>query len=305
MKFGIQHPVGDPASTPEIMLGHRVAAFARSAETHGFAAIAFTDHPAPSTAWVDNGGEGVADLFTSLGFAAAVTSVARLMTFVLVPAYRHPLVAAQQIATLDRLSNGRVTVGLGTGYLNGEFRALGLDLADRLDAFDTSVEVMRTAWSTGVVGRTTVKPPVVQQPHPPLWIHGNSRFGIERAGRYGQGWLGMMTGDNDVIVKTIRTTPMKDLDALARRIDAVRQVAVEAGRDPDTIELAVVGLWPVLDVRAGVSADFLLAQIDAVRSLGVTWTVSLCCGDDPSAALDTVAWFGETVISVGDVTAAS
>lgn len=306
MKFGVQHAVGDPSWTPAILAPDAVARFARTAEAVGFDAIAFTDHPAPSAAWVDSGGEGVADPIAGLSFCAAVTTRIRLLTFVLVPAYRNPFLAAHQLATVDALSAGRLTVGLGTGYLFGEFRALGADPSARLDAFDESVELMLRAWSGAdvvqenarfVAKRTRVLPPLVQQPHPPLWIHGNSPFGVERAGRYGDGWLGMMTNDNEVMVRTTRTRPLPDLDTLARRIDEVHRAAAAAGRDPDEVAIIVTGPWPMLDVRAGRPADVYLDEVAKLEALGVDWVVSLCCGDDPLAAQETIERFGEEVIA--------
>ncbi|MGD9701032.1 MAG: LLM class flavin-dependent oxidoreductase [Acidimicrobiia bacterium] len=77
MKFGVQHGIGDPQWTPAIISPRAMKRFAATAERVGFDAIAFTDHPAPSNRWVESGGEGVADLFTSLGFCAAVTSTIR------------------------------------------------------------------------------------------------------------------------------------------------------------------------------------------------------------------------------------
>jgi probable F420-dependent oxidoreductase len=305
MRFAVQHAVGDPAWTPAILAPGAVTAFAKAAEAGGFDAIGFTDHPAPSAAWIDASGEGVADPFSALGFCAAVTSSIRLLTFVLIPSYRNPFLAAHQLATLDALSGGRLTVGLGTGYLFSEFRAVGADPASRRTEFDRAVEMMRTAWAGNeisaetpafVARRTRVLPPVVQRPHPPLWIHGNSPFGVERAAQYAQGWLGMMTHDNDVLVRTTRTTPLRDLDELARRIDDVRKATVAAGRDPDAVDIVLAGAWPMLNVRTGRPADAYLEEVESLEALGVAWTVSLCCGDDPGAAQETIERFGEEVI---------
>ena len=71
MKFAVQHGIGDSRWVPEIISPREVRRFAETAERVGFDAIGFTDHPAPSARWVESGGEGVADLFTSLGFCAA------------------------------------------------------------------------------------------------------------------------------------------------------------------------------------------------------------------------------------------
>jgi probable F420-dependent oxidoreductase len=303
MKFAIQHAIGDPNWVPEEITPANLAAWCRTAESSGWDAIAFTDHPAPTGPWIDNGGEGVIDPFSSLGFCAAVTSSVRLLTFVLVPAYRNPFQVAQQVSSLDRLSGGRLTVGLGTGYLFGEFRALGVAPDDRLSRFDTYVDLMRRGWSGEEVSvetdffsakRVRVLPPVVQSPHPPLWIHGNSSFGLTRAARYADGWLAMMT--SGVLAKTTRTRPIPDLATLAERIEAIRIAAAAEGRPPGQPEIIVAGAWPMLDVRSAPDPDMYFARIAALRALGVDWTVSLCCGDDPGAARDTVAWFGEGIV---------
>jgi probable F420-dependent oxidoreductase len=309
MKFAVQHSIGDPSWTVATLAPANVTAWCQAAEAGGWDAIGFTDHPAPTVPWIESGGEGVADPFTSLGFCAAITTTVRLLTFVLVPAYRSPFLAAHQLATLDQLSGGRLTVGLGTGYLFGEFRALGIDPGARRQSFDEGLDLMRRAWAgeeiTAKGERSSVEfsakrvrmlPPVVQVPHPPLWIHGNSPFGIARAGRYAQGWLGMMTSGSEVMARTTRTVPLPDLNTLERRIDEVRSAASAAGRDPGEVEIVVAGAWPMLDVRGGRSADAYLTDVAALERLGVDWTVSLCCGDDPGVAQATIEQFAEEVI---------
>lgn len=304
MKFGVQHSIGDPAWVPAILAPEAVSGFCRAAEAHGFDLIAFTDHPAPSDRWVASGGEGVADPFASLGFCAAVTSRVRLLTFVLIPAYRNPFAAAQQLSTLDALSAGRLTVGLGTGYLLSEFKALGADPADRRRAFDRNVELMIEAWAGEPVAAegpgfsardVRVLPPVVQRPHPPLWIHGNSPFGLRRAARIAAGWIGMMTVD-EVMVRTTRTTPLPDEATLATRIDEVRTAAVQAGRDASDVEIAVAGALPMLDVRTAWSTERYLDTVGRLEALGVDWMLSTVCGDDPQVAVETLEHFGPAVV---------
>jgi probable F420-dependent oxidoreductase len=305
MRFALQHAIGDPRWSAGVLEPESFAAWCRAAEAGGWEAIGFTDHPAPTRPWIESGGEGVAEPFTSLGFCAAVTQRVRLLTFVLVPAYRNPFLAAHQVATLDRLSAGRVTVGIGTGYLFGEFRALGVPPESRLGRFDEYVDIMRRAWALEDITSQTdqfaaknvrVIPPVVQRPHPPLWIHGNSPFGTARAARYGHGWLGMLTSGGEQLARTTRTRPIPDLEALEQRIEAVRTAAAEANRGEGELEIIVAGAWPMLDVRACTPPGSFLDTIETLRTLGVDWTVSLCCGDDPGAARETVAWFGEEVI---------
>jgi probable F420-dependent oxidoreductase len=303
VKFGIQHASGDPNWRPGILAPAPVAGFSRAAEESGFAAIAFTDHPAPSTKWIESGGEGVADPFSALGFCAAVTTSIRLLTYVLVPPYRNPLVAAQQVATLDVLSGGRVTLGLGTGYLRGEFRAVGADLEQRRSQFDEHLDVMRDAWAgqeivhdatTFFAPGNQVLPHPEQRPHPPLWIHGNGPWARRRAARDLQGCIFMLADPQ--LVRTIRTLPIGDLEELARCIDDLRQRVEADGRTMDDVEVVVTGMWPMLDVRAGWSVDQRLELVAELERLGVDWVVSTCCGDDPGAAEATVRAFGEAVV---------
>jgi probable F420-dependent oxidoreductase len=303
MRFGVQHGVGDPAWTPPILQPNNVRKFALAAEGTGFDALGFTDHPSPSARWLESGGEGSADPFSALGFCAAVTSRIRLMPFVLVASNRNPLLAAHQLATLDALSEGRLTVGLGTGYLRSEIRALGGRPDDRRDEFDEAIDLMTRAWAGETITHESahfkarevrVPPGVVQKPHPPLWIHGNSTWGTERAARYGQGWLAIMMGNPGAGV--IRTRPMPDVETLRIRIDELRERIDAAGRDPKDVEIAVSGQWPMLDVRRGWDTDARLADVAALEELGVTWIVALTCGDDPAAAEDTVRAFGEQIV---------
>jgi probable F420-dependent oxidoreductase len=303
MQFGIQHAIGDPAWVPGILAPDAVRRFALAVEAAGWDAVGFTDHPAPSVGWVQSGGEGVADPFSSLGFCAALTDDVRLLSWVLVPSYRNPLLAAHQVATLDALSGGRVILGVGTGYLRSEMRALGVDPSTRLAAFDESMALMIEAWAGGDVNaegpgwsarNVRVLPPVVQQPHPPIWIHGNSPWGIARAARWGQGWIGMMT--NDLLAGTARTTPLPDLATVGARIAELRERTEQAGRAADAVEAVVTGNWPMLDIRRGWDVAQCLADVEKIEAFGADWIVANVCGDDPVAAEETVLAFGEQVV---------
>lgn len=309
MRFGIQHGIGDPNWKPSIIAPEAVRRFAATAERAGYDAIAFTDHPAPSDRWVHNGGEGVADWATALGFCAAVTHRMRLLTFVMVPSYRNPLLAAHQLATLDAISGGRLIVGLGTGYLFSEMRALGGDPSQRLQTFDRSVATMKRAWAGGPVAvdgdgfsakGAIVHPPVVQRPHPPLWIHGNSPWGTERAARDGQGWMGMLTGDDETIVRTIRTTPIGDVAVMGERIAAFKIAAERHGRDPEEFDIVAMGGWPYFDVRRPWSAEQLRDDVGRLAEVGVDWIILTCCGDDADASVETIEAFAADVIATAE-----
>jgi alkanesulfonate monooxygenase SsuD/methylene tetrahydromethanopterin reductase-like flavin-dependent oxidoreductase (luciferase family) len=321
MRIVVQHAIGDPAWHPSVLAPPFVAEFARLAERHGYAGIAFTDHPAPTVRWTAAGGEGSADPLVSLAYCAAVTSSIELVTFVLALPYHNPFRLAHQAATLDALSGGRLTLGLGTGYLRGEMRAMGADPDARLASFDAVLETMLTAWSADSVsgsfpapgsgttsGRSAsgwsasgwsarevhVQPRPIQRPHPPLWFHGNSVFGRERAARYGDGWLAILTTPQ--LAATIRTAHLPDLQAARRAIEDLRRRAGQAGRDPGQIAIGLAGLWPMLDIRRGWDVDAVVDAVRAAASIGVGTVFTTICGDDPIAASDTLIAFGEQVV---------
>jgi probable F420-dependent oxidoreductase len=309
VRIVVQHAVGDPGWRPAILRPPAVGTFARLAEQHGYAGIAFTDHPAPTVRWTEAGGEGSADPLVALAYCAAVTQAIELMTFVLVPAYRNPFLLAHQVSTLDALSGGRVTLGLGTGYLKGEMRALGVDPDARLARFDQTLDTVLRAWTEpSVSGEGTgwsargvhVQPRPVKQPYPPLWLHGNGTFGRERAARYGSGWIGVLTGaqlTGASLAATMRTAPLPDLAAVQTALLDLRRRCLDHGRDPDEVGIGLGGLWPMLDVRQGWDAG---AMADAARSaaeIGVGTLFVTVCGDDPGAANDTLAAFGEQVVA--------
>jgi probable F420-dependent oxidoreductase len=310
MKFCVQYANGDPAWTHGILAPSVMREWAETAEASGIDGIAFTDHPAPSGRWVDADGEGVCDPFSALGFCAAVTSSIRMFTYVLVPAYRNPFLMAQQISTLDHLSAGRLTVGMGTGYLRSEFKALGVDPKRRAAATASAVEIMKRAWDgTDVALKTDLfdardtraLPLVLQDPHPPLWMHANGDWGTEWVARHGQGWLGLLT--NDEMVGTIRTTPLPDLEALSRRLDVLRDACDRNGRSINDLEIGMGGALPMLDVRrtkgsgsaesGSYDPDEQHRQIAELEELGVDWVFVTCCGDDPVAAIESVQEFGD------------
>lgn len=303
MKFAVQHGIGDSRWTPAIISPGEVTRWATTAERLGFDAIAFTDHPAPSARWVDSGGEGVADLFTSLGFCAAVTTDIQLLTYVLLPTYRNPFVTAHQVATLDHLSAGRVTVGMGTGYLKSEMHALGVDPDNRRERFEEAMEVCRHVWAGDDVtiegygysarGVRSV-PASLQRPHPPLWLHANTSWATDWVVREGQGWLGMMVGEERI--GTLRTVAIPTIDAFGARVADVRARCEAIGRDPATLDIVNTGIWSMLDVRNGLDAERMRDDVGRLAEIGTDWVAFNLCGDEPDASVETLEWFAAEMI---------
>ncbi len=177
-----------------------IAEVAHAAETAGFTSVFVTEHPYPEDEWLATGGHHALDPFVALSFAAAATSTVRLFTNLCVVPYRNPFLTAKAAVSLDVLSGGRLTLGVGAGYLEPEFRALGVDFGERNDLLDEALVAMRRAWAEDGVhlrGRHfdvqghTMLPRPVQWPHPPIWVGGNSKRAIRRAVDLADGWTPM------------------------------------------------------------------------------------------------------------------
>lgn len=303
MQFGIQHGMGDPHWKPGILEPQTVAQFAKKIEEAGYAYLGFTDHPAPSGRWVDHGGEGVVDLFSALSFCAAVTTKIRLLTWILVLPYHNPLAAAHRIASLDVLSGGRLTVGLGTGYLKSEFYALGVDFEKRRELFDSHLQVMLKALAgedvdaegKGYCARgTRILPPALQKPHPPLWIHGNSPFGAKRAASHAQGWAGIFT--EEPMASTIRTTPINTTEDYSQRLDFLRDQLQLQGKTLADMEIVASAVVPMLDIRTGWNRQEYQDRFALMESLGVDTIMVNAIGDDPVASEESAMKFAEDFI---------
>ncbi|HVX21715.1 MAG TPA: LLM class F420-dependent oxidoreductase [Acidimicrobiales bacterium] len=280
MRFAYGLPYLTAPPDPELCTADGLTALARAAEAAGFAAVHLSEHPAPARSWREAGGHDAMDPFVTLGLVAGVTSRLRLMTGLTVVPYRNPFLLAKAVATLDRLSGGRVELGMGTGYHRAEFAALGVDFDERNALFDEAVDVLVRAFTGEPVtyeGRhftardNTVLPAPVQQPHPPFWFGGNSRLTLRRVAAHGGGWLALPASPDQA--RHLRSAPLADLDQLAANVATVRHLAAGAGRT-----------GPV-DVMYPLSGPATRDQVDELADRGVTWVVVNGEGDGLAGAL--------------------
>src|SRR6201993_3749842 len=139
------------------------------------------------------------DPVLSLTWAAAVTKRVRLGTSVLVLPMRHPLPLAQELATLQNFSNGRLILGAGVGWLEAEFAALGVPFRERGRRMDEGIAMMRAVWTQDPVSFPTGHIPAIIEdmrmlPQPvkpiPIWIGGSSEAAVARAVKLADGWHG-------------------------------------------------------------------------------------------------------------------
>lgn len=302
MRFFVTHPLVSHPYHPELVTGERVVALAQAAEAAGFDGYGFTDHPAPTQAWLDAGGHDALDPFVSLGFVAAVTTTIRLIPNIVVLPYRNPFVVAKAAATLDLLSGGRFTLAAGVGYLEGEFAALGVDHAERAALFDEALEVLVAVWSgdeVSYVGRHFTAERITAHPRPavrpPVWIGGNSAAARRRVAERADGWCPFPAPKG--MARFVGTAPLDGGDLLEAGIADLRARLEAAGRDPASVDIAFTcsaGGDPGAD---DFDADACLDGIARLADLGVTWVSVGVPGDSPAHASEALTRYGEQVIA--------
>ncbi len=287
----------------EFLAPGAVGELAAAAEAAGFAAVYTTDHPFPGDAWLAHGGHHALDPLVALSFAAATTTRIRLHTNLLVVAYRNPFLAAKGVASLDVLSGGRVVLGIGTGYLEAEFDALGAGFADRNERTDEAIAAMRRAWSGQSVTLegsgfratgNTMLPVPRQQPHPPIWIGGNSRRAIRRAVELAEGWC-PFPNPARAAART-RTAAMASLEDLAESIEWARRLCDSVGRrEPLTFAYVPDGL--VMGRTREIDHTAVAASIRSLEAVGVSWVSVALPGETRDEQLAAIEAFGRSVLT--------
>ena len=220
------------------------------------------------------------DALTFLTWVAALTERIRLGTTVLVLPYLNPLALAKSVATLDAMSDGRVTLGVGVGMLREENEALGSDFTTRGAYADESIEIMRELWTSEdpqhsgrffqFGGNFKFSPKPAQNPLPVL-IGGMSRAAMRRSARLGDGWH----------------PNSGSIEDMTRRAETLRRMWREHGRDPEDAQLVVRCELDVLDNPSDNAdtpmvgtADQLAWAVSEYESLGVSEIVLGISDDD-------------------------
>lgn len=199
MKFGIATFVDDDSIDP--------VSLARAIEERGFASLIVAEHshiPVSRESAYPNGGElppwyyNTLDPFVTLAAAAAVTSTIELVTGVALLIQRDPIHTAKEAASIDLISGGRFVLGVGAGWNLEEMRDHGTDPKTRGALLDESIEAVTALWTDEPAeyhGKyvdfpsSYCRPKPVQQPHPPIYIGGNSDATVRRVIRHGAGWI--------------------------------------------------------------------------------------------------------------------
>ncbi len=171
---------------------------ARKADELGYDWLTVSEHIVMPQEMVEIMGPRYPEALSAAAFLAGATKQIKILTYVLVLPYRNPVVLAKQIATLDFLSGGRITLGTAAGHLEKEFEILKVPFNERGAMTDEYILAMKELWtseSPSFQGRyvqfenIAFQPKPIQKPHPPILIGGNSKPAMRRAASVGDGWL--------------------------------------------------------------------------------------------------------------------
>ena len=210
----------------------------------------------------------ILEALMTLSYVAAVTTRITLGTEVLVLPQRHPTLVAKQVSTLDTLSGGRVRLGVGVGWQESEYEALGEDFRTRGARMDEAIALLRTWWSDAQVDSAAPHYPITamaMEPKPPqgrrlpIWIGGLSEAAWRRVGRLGDGWL---------------ASRITDAESARVAFDAIARHAEAAGRDPAAIGRQSMVAPPPRDAegkRFYAEHDRVVARVAELQAMGFGW----------------------------------
>lgn len=275
MKLGLFGINMGPCADPET-----AARVAVAAEQAGFDSVWTGEHvvlpdpqapPSPAPPQMP-----MLDPAACLSFLAGRTRRVRLATGIIILPQRNPLVLAKELGSVDVLSGGRLLFGLGAGYLEPEFAALGIPFAERGARTSEAIEVIRALWtqeSPSFDGRfwsfrgIQAMPRPVQDPHPPIVVGGHSPPAFRRAVAQGDGWYGFALG----------------LDATRKALAGIAAAQRETPREGAPLEISVtpalrldadvlrryedLGVQRLVPIARGADADALAAFVEQTAKL--------------------------------------
>ena len=309
MRYGFYMPTRGATAEPDAL-----ETLVTRGEALGFSSTMIADHVVfpvkiqskyPYTADGRFPGHGDAlEQLSLMAFVAAKTRRLRLVTSVMILPYRNPVFTAKALATIDVLSRGRVTVGVGVGWLEEEFQALGAaDFKRRGAVSDEYIRIFKALWTTSPASfrgefyrfdEIQCLPHPVQKPHPPIWIGGHSKAALRRVARLGDGWHPV--GANPAV-------PLgpSELQAL---LDEVYRLTEAEGRDPKTLTISYKA--PVYDVGKPVAPgvarrpftgapDQIREDIDTFARLGVSELIFDFRSESQTESLDRMERFAQSI----------
>jgi probable F420-dependent oxidoreductase len=245
---------------------------ARRAEELGYASLwTFQRVLSPAGSELDPAYASVLDPVVSLASVAGHTDRIGLGTATICAPFTAPALLAKALTSLDVVTGGRLTAGLGMGWMPQEYAAAGVPFERRGARMDEYLRCLEALWTQDpvefdgefyTVPRSHMSPPPVQRPHPPVLLGGSATPALRRAGRLSQGWI---------------SSSRHDLSRVGAAVETVRDGAREAGRDPEALRILVRGVVDLVDAAPAEprrplhgTREQVLDDLAVLRGQGVT-----------------------------------
>ncbi len=311
MRYGFYLPTRGQTAAPEAL-----ETLIARAEELGFSSVVIADHIVfpvtikskyPYTVSGAFPGQGDAlEQLSLMAFVAGKSRTLRLISSVMILPHRNPVVTAKMLATIDVLSRGRVTVGVGVGWLREEFEALGAPDFDRRGAVsDEYLRIFKVLWTQDPASyqgefyrfdSVRCLPHPAQKPHPPIWVGGHSKAALRRVARLGDGWHPV--GANPAV-------PLRPPE-LRASLDDLRRLTEAEGRDFSALTISYKA--PIYDPGQGVdggaerrpfsgSQQAIADDIGTFGGLGVSELIFDFRSDSLAESLDRMARFAPLIRS--------
>jgi probable F420-dependent oxidoreductase len=250
--------------------GAEQQALAKFADDLGFAMIAVPEHFVIPTEHKDLSGDFYFSAYPGMAFYAGATSRIRVNSCISILPLRNPVITAKDLSTIDWMSGGRATVTFASGWLEGEYEAMGVDFHQRGAMAEEYTQAIIALWTQDVPqfeGKfvsfrdVLFAPKPVQQPHLPIWFGGEAPAVLRRIGRYGTGWWPFLTRP----------------EAIPEKLDYIRSQPDYAGKLAEVfygMSTARLGEGHVAlddpDARPGQSKQEIIDRLGWFATLGVT-----------------------------------
>lgn len=278
--------------------GPEVLRYARKADSLSWDWLTIPEHIVMPTDMKEVMGSRFAEGIAASAVLMGATERIHMLTYILALPYRHPLVLAKQIGTMEFLAGGRFTLGTAVGHLEREFETLGIPFEQRGPMTDEYLKALKEVWTSEhpkfhgdfvKFDNILVEPKPVQKPHPPIFIGGNSQAAMRRAAVHGDGWIPWLVTAEDL---PGCIAYMKSLPAYAEKADRFEILVTTTAYKVEDYSHAEKG-----ETEVSADRDSVLREIEALQKAGATSVQVMPPKLETfEQCLDWIEWYDQEII---------
>lgn len=278
--------------------GPEILRYARKADSLSWDWLTIPEHIVMPTDMEEVMGSRFAEGIAASAVLMGATERIHMLTYILALPYRHPLVLAKQIGTMEFLAGGRFTLGTAVGHLEREFETLGIPFEQRGPMTDEYLKALKEVWTSEhpkfhgdfvKFDNILVEPKPVQKPHPPIFIGGNSPAAMRRAAVHGDGWIPWLVTAEDL---PGCIAYMKSLPAYEEKADRFEILVTTTAYKVEDYSHAEKG-----ETEVSADRDSVLREIEALQKAGATSVQVMPPKLETfEQCLDWIEWYDQEII---------